>query len=209
LKAVVLEAKRHSLGGFEFLEGIPGSLGGALSMNAGAMGASIFDLVESVRTMDYSGSIEERPPSELELGYRCCPSLWDRVVLGAVLSGDPSDQETIAQTLAAFSDKRWSTQPAAPSAGCIFRNPSSIPAGQLIDELGFKGTRVGGALVSEMHANFIVNTGSATAADFMTLIGLIQERARQERGIELETEVVMIGPQEARTCRAGVQDKKP
>lgn len=192
LRTIILEAKRHSLGGFEFLEGIPGSLGGALSVNAGAMGTSIFQIVESIRTMDHSGSIQDFAPSELQYSYRRCPSLREQVVLSAVLQGNPTDQETIVHTLAAFSEKRWNTQPAAPSAGCVFRNPPSIPAGKLIDELGFKGTRVGGALVSEVHANFIVNTGSATATDVLDLIRIIQDRARLQRGIELETEVVIV-----------------
>jgi UDP-N-acetylmuramate--alanine ligase len=200
LKTVVLEAKRHSLGGFEFLEGIPGSLGGALSMNAGAMGASIFNIVESVRAMDYSGGIQDRTPEELAPVYRSCRSLQNLVVLSAVLRGEPTDRESIGHTLAAFSEKRWSSQPAAPSAGCVFRNPPSIPAGRLIEELGFKGTQVGGALVSEVHANFIVNTGSATARDVLTLIQQIQTRARTERGIELETEVIVIDPIRGRSA---------
>lgn len=193
LKRVVSEAKRHSLGGLEFLEGIPGSLGGALRMNAGAMGGHIFGLVESLRVMDMAGRAEEWPAARCEVGYRECRTLRDYVVLSAVLQGETTDQATITQNLAAFSEKRWSSQPAAPSAGCIFKNPKSIPAGQLVDELGFKGTRVGGALVSDVHANFIINTGSATAQDILTLIGKIQERARSERGIELETELVIAG----------------
>jgi UDP-N-acetylenolpyruvoylglucosamine reductase len=92
-----------------------------------------------------------------------------------------------------FSPKRWETQPAAPSAGCIFKNPQTIPAGKLIDELGLKGTRVGGAVVSEEHGNFIVNNGQATARDVLALIDVIKQRVRSARGIELETEVEIIG----------------
>jgi UDP-N-acetylmuramate--L-alanine ligase/UDP-N-acetylenolpyruvoylglucosamine reductase len=193
LKTVVLEAKRHSLGGLEFLEGIPGCVGGALRMNAGAMGGSIFDVVETVRLMDKTGRVEERSAEELDVEYRECRTLRIQVALAAVFKGEPTDKETIAQTLAAFSEKRWSSQPAAPSAGCIFKNPTTMPAGRLIEELGFKGRRVGGALVSDAHANFIVNTGSATAHDILILIRMIQERARTERGIELHTELVIVG----------------
>src|SRR5256885_9025854 len=92
-----------------------------------------------------------------------------------------------------FSQKRWTSQPAAPSAGCIFKNPATIPAGRLIDELGLKGTRVGGAVVSDVHGNFIVNEGTATAHDVLRLIEIIQQRARSARGIELQTEVQILG----------------
>ena len=92
-----------------------------------------------------------------------------------------------------FSRRRWQTQPAAPSAGCVFKNPPSIPAGKLIDELGLKGTRVGGAAVSAAHANFIINDGTATARDVLNLIDIIKERAKAARGIELETEVQILG----------------
>jgi UDP-N-acetylenolpyruvoylglucosamine reductase len=95
--------------------------------------------------------------------------------------------------MSAFNQKRWSTQPAAPSAGCMFRNPPSIPAGQLIDQLGLKGTRVGGACVSQEHGNFLVNDGNATAADVLALIEILRTKARAERGIELRTEVEIIG----------------
>jgi UDP-N-acetylenolpyruvoylglucosamine reductase len=93
----------------------------------------------------------------------------------------------------AFNEKRWESQPAAPSAGCTFKNPPTIPAGKLIDELGLKGTRVGGAVVSAKHGNFIVNEGSATARDVLELIAILQQRAKAERGIELQTEVEIIG----------------
>src|SRR5262249_25068564 len=92
-----------------------------------------------------------------------------------------------------FSRKRWESQPAAPSAGCIFKNPKTIPAGRLIDELGLKGARVGGAMVSDVHGNFIINDGHATAQDVLNLIEIIKERARSARGIDLETEVEILG----------------
>ena len=95
-----------------------------------------------------------------------------------------------------FNQRRWKSQPAAPSAGCMFKNPASIPAGKLIDELGLKGTRMGGAVISPEHGNFIVNSGSATAKDVLALIELIQHRARAERGVELETEVEIVGEPE-------------
>jgi UDP-N-acetylenolpyruvoylglucosamine reductase len=193
LKVVSTEARRHGLGGLEFLEGIPGSLGGALRMNAGAMGSWTFDVVHVLRFMTPAGDIQERTRGEIEVAYRSCPLLAENMALGATLRGVPADRAAIEEKLAAFNRKRWSSQPAAPSAGCIFKNPPAIAAGRLVDELGLKGTRVGGAVVSDIHANFIVNEGQATARDVLELIARIQDRARQDRGVELETEVEIVG----------------
>jgi len=193
LKSVAVEARRHGLSGLEFLEGIPGSVGGALRMNAGAMGGATFDVVESVRLMDFDGNIRELAPWEMSVKYRGCATLKNQIALGAVFKGRPDSPESIAQRMSAFSQKRWSSQPAAPSAGCAFKNPPSIPAGKLIDELGLKGLRVGGAVVSREHGNFIVNDGNATARDVLELIEMLKQRAKKERGIELQTEVEIIG----------------
>jgi len=193
LKNVAVEARRHGLSGMEFLEGIPGSVGGALRMNAGAMGGSTFDVVESVRLMDFDGNTRELTPNEMSVAYRGCGALTNHIALGAVFKGRPDSEESIIQRMSAFSRKRWTTQPAAPSAGCLFKNPETIPAGKLIDELGLKGTRVGGAVVSIEHGNFIVNDGNATARDVLELIALVKRRAKAERGIELQTEVEIIG----------------
>ena len=193
LKAVAIEAKRNGLAGVEFLEGIPGSVGGALRMNAGAMGGAMFDRVESVRMMDHTGSIGERHVRELQVEYRSCPTFKSHIALAATLRVKSAAREMIEQRMNECSRKRWQSQPAAPSAGCMFKNPASIPAGKLIDELGLKGTRVGGAIVSLEHGNFIVNTGGATARDVLELMGLLKKRAREERGIELQTEVEIIG----------------
>ncbi len=193
LKLVATEAKRSDLTGLEFLVGIPGCVGGALRMNAGAMGSAIFDVVESVRFMDFEGVTREYAPGELEVLYRGCPTLKTHVALGAVLKADSEDRRVIEGRMREFSQKRWGSQPAAPSAGCIFKNPAAIPAGKLIEELGLKGVRVGGAVVSDEHANFIVNRGGATARDVLELIAIIQRRAREKNGVELETEVEIIG----------------
>ena len=193
LKTVAIEAKRHELSGLEFLEGIPGSVGGALRMNAGAMGSATFAVVESVRFMDFSGRIFERPVAEMDVVYRSCPLLKTHVALGAVLRGRPAPREEIEKTMFASSEKRWNSQPAAPSAGCIFKNPGPCPAGKLIDELGLKGRRVGDAEVSAVHGNFIINAGHATARDVLQLIEQIRDEARALRGLELETEVEIIG----------------
>lgn len=193
LKAVAVEAKRHGLAGLEFLEGIPGSVGGALRMNAGAMGSWFFDVVESIRFMDYSGQVYERRAREVHVEYRGCPLLKNHIALGAVLLGQEAPKEAVAERMNGFSQKRWKSQPAAPSAGCIFKNTTLVPAGKLIDELGLKGTRIGGAVVSDVHGNFIINEGNATATDVLKLIELIKQRAKAARGIDLETEVEIIG----------------
>jgi UDP-N-acetylenolpyruvoylglucosamine reductase len=157
------------------------------------MGSAIFDFVESVRLSDFRGSVFERTRKELDVRYRHCASLQAHIALGAVLHCQPGPRELIERRMKEFSQKRWSSQPAAPSAGCIFKNPASIPAGKLVDELGLKGARVGGAYVSAEHGNFIVNDGTATARDVLELIENIRQHAREERGIELETEVEIIG----------------
>jgi UDP-N-acetylenolpyruvoylglucosamine reductase len=193
LKNVAVEARRHGLSGVEFLEGIPGSVGGALRMNAGAMGGATFDVVESVRFMEHTGKIHECNRAGMPVEYRCCPLLKDHIALGAVFKCQTAPREEIEKRMKAFSEKRWASQPTAPSAGCLFKNPEKIPAGKLIDELGLKGTRVGGAVVSAEHGNFIVNEGGATARDVLELIAILQQRAKAGRGIELQTEIEIIG----------------
>ena len=193
LRTVVNEAKNHELGGLEFLEGIPGSLGGALRMNAGAMGRQMFDVVEWVRYVSYAGEIYDAEAKSLPVAYRSCPIFTNHVALSAILRGVKTPRSTIDAKLRSFENKRWSSQPARPSAGCIFKNPGLIPAGKLIEELGLKNARVGGAAVSDVHANFIVNEGGATATDVLNLIAMIRDKARRERGIELETEVMVLG----------------
>src|SRR5450432_712334 len=193
VKNVSVEAKRNNLSGVEFLEGIPGSVGGALRMNAGAMGGATFDVVESVRVMDFDGNMRELAPKEMAVEYRSCAVLKNHMALGAVFKCTSLLRAEIEQRMKAYSEKRWEYQPAAPSAGCIFKNPEKIPAGKLVDELGLKGTRVGGAVVSAEHGNFIVNDGKATARDVLELIAILKAKAKAERGIELHTEVEIIG----------------
>ena len=193
LKNVAHEARRQNLAGLEFMEGIPGSVGGALRMNAGAMGSWTFDVVESVRVMSEEGVARELPAAQVPVQYRSCPMLKTGIALVAVFRAEPGERSGIDARMKSFSLKRWGSQPAAPSAGCIFKTPEAVPAGKLIDELGLKGTRVGGARVSLEHGNFIVNEGNATARDVLELIELLRARVRAARGIELETEVEIVG----------------
>ena len=193
LKNIANRARQLSLAGLEFLEGIPGSLGGALRMNAGAMGAAVFDKIESVRFISHEGVVFEQSASDVGAQYRSCPLLKTHVALSAVLIGELGSKEEIAERMRVFSLKRWESQPKEPSAGCTFKNPPRIAAGKLIDQLGLKGARVGGAVVSTLHGNFIVNDGNATARDVLDLIETIQMRAKSAEGIDLDLEVEIVG----------------
>jgi UDP-N-acetylmuramate--L-alanine ligase/UDP-N-acetylenolpyruvoylglucosamine reductase len=193
LKQLAAVARNAGLTGFEWMDGIPGNLGGALRMNAGAMGVQTFDQVVRIRFADRDGNIVSRTPKEIEVHYRDVPILHDHYALSATLSGVPSSMGNIDNLLGESLRHRKETQPVAASAGCIFKNPGGISAGKLIDELGLKNLSVGGARVSDVHANFIVNDGGATAGEVLALIKRIREAARLDRGIELETEVSIIG----------------
>ena len=193
LKQIAYAGKAAGLGGVEWMEGIPGAVGGALRMNAGAMGAQTFENVVRVRYLDEEGNAHEKTTAEMEVHYRHVPSLDRNYAVSAVFKGTPAAAEEIERRLDESQEKRRTTQPAAKSAGCIFKNPASIPAGKLVDELGLKNTGVGKARVSEVHGNFIVNDGGATATEVLELIAKIQETARSKRGIELETEVQIVG----------------
>jgi UDP-N-acetylenolpyruvoylglucosamine reductase len=193
LKAVSNEARKAGLTGLEFLEGIPGSVGGALRMNAGAMGAETFKSVERLRFMGPTGEVSEMAVSEVPVEYRCCPLLKTHIALGAIFVGQPATPEEIRVRMDQFNTKRWTTQPPQPSAGCTFKNAPAIPTGKLVEELGLKGTHIGGAMVSGLHGNFIVNLGNATARDVLALIEKVRQCALDERGIELQTEVEILG----------------
>jgi UDP-N-acetylmuramate--L-alanine ligase/UDP-N-acetylenolpyruvoylglucosamine reductase len=196
LKQIVAAAKAAGIGGLEFMEGIPGALGGAMRMNAGAMDSWTFEVIEAVRVMDRNGNVKEVPAGEFEVKYRKVPRLETDIAVGAILKGSAVQPEEIAEKLKKYSRKRWDSQPAAPSAGCIFKNAETIPAGKLIDELGLKDTAVGGARISPVHGNFIVNQGGAKAADVLALMDKVRARAKADRGIELEPEVIVLGVDE-------------
>lgn len=193
LRSLAFEAKKALLTGFEFMEGIPGNVGGALRMNAGAMGSAMFEVLSSARFMDAEGKVHERSVDQIPVEYRNCPLFKTHIVLSAIFTGCPGRKEAIEQKMNECSQKRWKSQPAAPSAGCIFKNPVTVPSGRLVEELGLKGTRRGGAMISDVHGNFIVNDGNASARDIIELIELVKEKARAMRGVELHTEVQIVG----------------
>src|SRR5881296_1991384 len=193
LKEIAYAARGADLGGLEWMEGIPGAVGGALRMNAGAMGAQTFENVTRIRYLDAEGNPHVKDRDELEVFYRRFPLLENNFAVSATFRGSPAAREQIESRLHESQEKRRTTQPIAKSAGCIFKNPEKCPAGKLVDELGLKNSAVGKARVSEVHGNFIVNDGGATATDMLELIDRIKQTARTKRGIELETEVQIVG----------------
>jgi UDP-N-acetylenolpyruvoylglucosamine reductase len=134
-----------------------------------------------------------KTPPEMDVHYRHCGTLQKNYAVSATFVGHPSTAEEIEKLLEASTQKRRTSQPRESSAGCIFKNPEQCPAGRLVDELGLKGVRIGGAKVSEVHGNFIVNDGHATATDVLAMIDHVKEVALRERGIQLETEVQIVG----------------
>jgi len=186
-------ARDHHLEGFEWMEGIPGNVGGGLRMNAGAMGVETFDQVVSVTFLDEDGEVRTRNREEIESFYRNVPELNQNYALEATFSGSKGEIEDIQKRLDESRHHRITTQPKAASAGCIFKNPSSVGAGKLIDEMGLKTTSTGKAEVSPEHGNFIVNRGGASAEDVLALIEQIKEQALKTREIVLETEVQILG----------------
>lgn len=182
------------ISGFEFLEGIPGSIGGALKMNAGAMGSWIFDFVEEVTVMNDRGQIELLSREVFRPGYRRCTGLEDRLALCAILESPVEDTpDAIRSRMRSFAKRRRSTQPRESSAGCIFRNPEGYYAGQLIDDVGLKGKRIGGAEVSSVHGNFIVNVGDARYGDVAELVRTVRKEVWSAHKLELFPEVELLG----------------
>lgn len=187
-------AQREGLGGFEFLDGIPGTLGGALRMNAGAMGATIFDVVESVEWITPDGMRREARREQMHPVYRDCPELHGAIVLSAVVRAKTlRAPDEIRNVIAAYAEVRRGSQPRERSAGCAFRNPLGTAAGKIIDELGLKGSRVGGAEISDVHANFVIAKNGATTADVLALIRRVHGIVKAERGIDLVPEIVLLG----------------
>lgn len=196
LKKLASIAGGSGIGGFEWMEGIPGNVGGALRMNAGAMGVETFDQVVRVTFLDEDGVIRTREREEITANYRNVAELRRNFALQAVFKGKADKPENIKQRWDESREKRKATQPVMASAGCTFKNPEYIAAGRLIDSLGLKGTTVGNAAVSEVHGNFVVNQGGATATEILQLIETIQQKAKSERRVELETEVKILGEDE-------------
>lgn len=195
LSAIAAAAKNASLTGFEFAGGIPGTLGGAMVMNAGAYGGEMKDVLEEVTVMDQEGQIRILKVDELEMGYRT--SIIKKagyLVLEAVIALEPGDQERIKERMRELTEQRTSKQPLEyPSAGSTFKRPEGYFAGKLIMDCGLRGYRVGGAQVSEKHCGFVINTGGATAQDVRTLMQNVSDKVFEKYGVTLEPEVKFLG----------------
>jgi UDP-N-acetylmuramate dehydrogenase len=180
--------------GAEFLAGIPGTMGGALKMNAGAFGGETWSLVNSVDMLDATGNVTNRKPEEFQVAYRSVKGFDNEWFLSCQLTLQQGDTVASQQKIKGLLEKRGATQPTnQPSCGSVFKNPTGDYAARLIEQVGLKGYAIGGACVSEKHANFIVNTGNATAAEIEALIYFVQDQVEKQQGISLQTEVCMVG----------------
>lgn len=184
----------QGLSGLESLVGIPASIGGAISMNAGAWGHEISEVLESVTVITREGNVVQRTVSADDFEYRRWKSRGDDIVVDGVFRLVSRSRMEIEERCRGYLQKRKEKQPqGVASAGSFFKNPPGHAAGRLIEEAGMKGYRVGGAMVSEKHANFLVNTGTATASDFLNLMRVVQEKVRDNSGIALQPEVKFVG----------------
>lgn len=189
---------KRGIAGLEWFIGVPGTIGGGVVQNAGAWGGEIRDRLVSVQWLTYDNEVETVPADELDLSYRHSvvhdmPPDERPVVLRATFQLERDDPDAVRKRVRYYTMRRTTSQPRAASGGSTFKNPPGDYAGRLIDEAGLKGYQIGGATFSETHANFIVNTGDATAADIQALIELARERVREQFGIELELEIERIG----------------
>jgi UDP-N-acetylmuramate dehydrogenase len=188
------QAAKFAMKGAAFLAGIPGTLGGALAMNAGAHGGETWDFVSSVTTIDKFGQLRERPASDFEVSYRHVAVPEGEWFISATMTFEAGDAESESRLIRELLKKRNASQPTnKPCAGSVFRNPPGDYAGRLIESSELKGLTVGGASVSTKHANFIVNDGIATAADIEQLITLVQQKIELLHGVRLTPEVHIIG----------------
>ena len=195
LSGIAAKALGAELSGFEFASGIPGTIGGACVMNAGAYGGEMKDVLESVTVLTGEGKIIELGRNELELGYRTSViAKKGYIVLGAVLKLERGDGEKIKTYMDELKEKRVTKQPLEyPSAGSTFKRPEGYFAGKLIEDAGLRGFQVGGAQVSEKHCGFVINRDHATAADIKELMRQVQIRVKENSGVDLEPEVKRLG----------------
>ena len=195
LSQIAATARNESLTGFEFAGGIPGTLGGAVVMNAGAYGGELKDVLKEAVLMDREGNIFTVPVEKLAMGYRTSlVKTAGYLVLEVVISLKKGSQEEIRDTMKDLADRRISKQPLEyPSAGSTFKRPEGYFAGKLIMDAGLRGYQVGGAQVSEKHCGFVINKGNATAADVCRLMADVQAKVQEQFGVTLEPEVKFLG----------------
>jgi UDP-N-acetylmuramate dehydrogenase len=191
---VAQEAQAAGLGGLEFLSGIPGTIGGAVKMNAGAYGREIVDVIESAVVVTRSGKVRTVTGPALGLSYRHSDLADDAIVVEATLRATPEDAQTVAARMRDIQARRAATQPIrARTGGSTFANPPGAKAWELVDKAGCRGLVLGGAQVSEQHTNFLINTGAATAADLELLGEEVRRRVRAASGVTLEWEIKRLG----------------
>lgn len=195
LPDLVIQTRDRGLSGIEFAANIPGTVGGAVCMNAGAYGGEMKDVVEGIEIAGRKGQKGFIPKSELNFAYRKTDLPKGAIVTRAHMTFLKKDPEEIKAKIAEFREKRKAATAAInhPNAGSIFKNPDGAPAGRLIEEAGLKGERSGGAMVSEVHANYIVNMGGARAKDVLSLMALVRDRVFSSRGVVLEPELKVVG----------------
>jgi UDP-N-acetylmuramate dehydrogenase len=194
LSELVRFCRREGLAGLEFLAGIPGTVGGAVAMNAGAWGKSTGDVVSSIEIMRADGERVTKNRSEIEFGYRKAVLPSGSVVVGALFKVTQDLPEAIAERVRGYLERRKATQPLDyPSAGSVFRNPPHDYAGRLLEMAGMKGKRIGGAMISDQHANVIMNVGGARAEDILTLMEMARKKVREQTGVDLEPEIKVVG----------------
>ncbi len=189
----VVRCGREGLRGLESAVGIPGSVGGAAVMNAGAYGFSISDVLKEIVVYDENGE-RTSPPEGWRFHYRGSSIPEGSAVASITVGLEPEDPKRLEEETRELQLQRVKSQPAGRNAGCVFKNPPGGHAGRIIDGLGLKGTRRGGAAISERHANFVVNEGAATAKDILEILDLVREKAAREAGVELELEVKIWRP---------------
>ncbi|MBN2061507.1 MAG: UDP-N-acetylmuramate dehydrogenase [Deltaproteobacteria bacterium] len=184
----------RGLGGLEFMAGIPGTVGGAVFMNAGAYGKEIGEFITEIHTVSRDGEQKKMRYGEMVFSYRKAPFEEGEIISGVRLQLEEDESESIKTKVSDYMRRRKETQPLElPCAGSVFKNPENDYAGRLIEAAGLKGERIGGAMISPKHANFIVNQGDARARDILDLIDLVRERVKEVSGVDLELEVKVIG----------------
>ena len=195
LSVLSKKTAQHSLKGLEFASGIPGTLGGAVAMNAGAYGGEMKDVVTSVWAMDYSGNDRRLDYDDLKFGYRTSAIQQDKLIVIEVdMQLEEGDKQESMELIAELTRRRREKQPLSyPSAGSTFKRPVGYYAGKLIQDAGLKGLRVGDAQVSDLHAGFIINLGNATAKDVLELIQIVKEKVKSEFNVDMQPEIKIIG----------------
>ncbi len=190
---VARAAQKEGVAGLAFYSGIPGTIGGALRMNGGAYGSETKDVLIEARGVDRQGNVRTYSNADMGFSYRHCGVPDDVIFTSATFQGRKGDPEAIAAEMAAIKSKREASQPRNRTGGSTFKNPPGHSAWKLVDEAGCRGLKVGSAQVSDLHANFLINTGDATAADIETLGEIVRARVKAHSGIELEWEIKRIG----------------